>query len=617
MLLERISYADDFPVNIRIARLTEDPVHYHLDTEFVYVLKGEVLLKNGYCHYRLREGDVFTNSSHEVHGITALTEDNVVALIQINTYYFSQYFPNLSKACYRTYSHKAEGGRYDVLRGLLLQILLKYVTHSFNYKSECVYLMGDTIKHLDKYFNLFAFDKDIVVGVDRGNPVAIERISRICQYIYQYYAENITLEDLSEMEHLSPFYLSHLIKNFTGMNFRDFLCFARVEWSEIFLLGSDKKISQIARDVGFSTTAYYRNHFEKWFGTTPEEHRKQYLPQIKSDLHQAVYEELSASRTIEIVRQAYSSYNLKKDSDSVIENLHLDVTVNPETKALRPFAVDLTVHVTTEDLRVLGAGLLPVLEELMPQKVVLNWQERDCPEALQTLSQLLQGQNFALEKVSGAVEETVAVANDSIAAPVCLLSRYLGGGETALEVALRDSGDGTQVLQGKPGLLTASGIRKPLFYGCRTLSQIKGDLICQSSLCWVIRLQQGSFFVLACHGNDAMKKLLCGADDMRAVKTAINDFKDEVSICVQMDLKPGSYTVIKYRLNKEDNIFAHMSAIAARDEAALSVSIGRSLSGAPTTEVYTEDVRTSCHVAFSIKGAGIQAAVIQAGKRLH
>ena len=201
MLLERLSYPDAFPMNITVAKITEDPLHYHLDIEIVYVLRGSVRLKNGYCCYDLREGDIFTNSGHEVHSITDASGDNVVAQIQISTHYYSQFFPNLSKACYRTYSRKPGGKKHDRLRELLLQLLLKYTVCGFNYRNECIYLMVDTIKHLNKYFNLFAFDKDVVVGFEKSNPVAIERISRICQYIYQYYADNITLEDLSEVVH--------------------------------------------------------------------------------------------------------------------------------------------------------------------------------------------------------------------------------------------------------------------------------------------------------------------------------------------------------------------------------------------------------------------------------
>lgn len=609
MLLERIPYAEDFPMNIQIARLTEDPLHYHLDIEFLYVLRGRILLKNGYCRYELQEGDIFTNSGHELHGMTALTEDNVVAVIHISSHYFSQYFPNLNKACYRTYSRKAGDARHDVLRGLLLQILLKYVTAAFNYKSECAYLMGDTIKHLNKYFNLFTFDKDMVVGFDRGDPVAIERISRICQYIYQNYAETITLEDLSEMEHLSPFYLSHLIKNFTGMSYRELLCFARVEWSELSLLGSDKKVSQIAREVGFSTTSYYRKYFEKWFGATPEEHRRRYLPKIKSSLHPAVYDDLPASRVIETVKGAHMNYSLKKDSDSVIESLHLDAAVTADADMLRPFGVGLSVSVTVEDLQVLGERLTLYLQELRPEKVVLLRREQDDPEELRGLARLLRRHSFAVERRPAPAENPPLAANDSIAAAICLLSSCMDAGTQVLEAPLRDSGDGSRILQGKNGLLTASGIRKPVYHVWRTLTRVRGELICQSSSYWVIRLREQCFFVLASHGGDAMEKLF--AADMRGVKNAINEYKDEVSLCVQMDLKPGRYSVVKYRLNKGENLFAYLGAMDFPEQMQLPAEVAESLAGAPTAEAYAEDVRSVCQITFSIKGAGIQAAFIQ------
>ena len=192
MLLERLIYPDDFPMHICIGTLEEDPIHYHTDIELVYVLRGEIELKNGYYTYHLHAGDVFTNAGNEVHGMRAVSADNVIAQIQVSTRDLSQYFPNLSKACYRTYSKKPTDKKHERLRELMLQLLMKYELKDFNYKSECLYLMVDLIKHLDKYFNLFAFDKDVVVGFDRGNTLTAERISHICTYIYQNYANNIT-----------------------------------------------------------------------------------------------------------------------------------------------------------------------------------------------------------------------------------------------------------------------------------------------------------------------------------------------------------------------------------------------------------------------------------------
>ena len=69
MFLEKTAYDDDFPIQIRIVNIKEYPIHYHQDIEIVFVLKGEILLKNGSCTYRLHSGDVFTNSGREVHAM--------------------------------------------------------------------------------------------------------------------------------------------------------------------------------------------------------------------------------------------------------------------------------------------------------------------------------------------------------------------------------------------------------------------------------------------------------------------------------------------------------------------------------------------------------------------
>ena len=53
MFLEKTAYSDDFPLSISIVNIQEYPIHYHQDIEIVFVLKGDILLKNGSCTYRL------------------------------------------------------------------------------------------------------------------------------------------------------------------------------------------------------------------------------------------------------------------------------------------------------------------------------------------------------------------------------------------------------------------------------------------------------------------------------------------------------------------------------------------------------------------------------------
>ena len=44
MIEERITYDYDFPININIVELTEDPLHYQHDVELVVVLQGSIIV---------------------------------------------------------------------------------------------------------------------------------------------------------------------------------------------------------------------------------------------------------------------------------------------------------------------------------------------------------------------------------------------------------------------------------------------------------------------------------------------------------------------------------------------------------------------------------------------
>ena len=101
--------------------------------------------------------------------------------------------------------------------------------------------MIQVISYLNMHFNLFAFESNMIVNFNNDNPVVIERISRIINYVYANHKNKVTFEDIAEREHLNPFYLSHLIKDYMGISFQEFLCFARVEMSEIPLLETDKR----------------------------------------------------------------------------------------------------------------------------------------------------------------------------------------------------------------------------------------------------------------------------------------------------------------------------------------------------------------------------------------
>lgn len=614
MFYEKTAYEDDFPIHIRIGKVEEYPLHYHKDIEFVYVLKGEIKLTNGYCSYLLREGDIFTNSGTEVHGLYETGKDNVVTIIQINNRFFTQYFPTLQKTCYRTYAREDQYGKLDTLRKMLLRTLLDYVRKSFHYKTSCIDQMIRVIEYLNEHFNLFAFEDQIVVNFKSDNPVVTERISRIINYVYENHASRITLEHLAEREHLSSYYLSHLIKEYMGMNFREFLCFARVEMSAIHLLGTDKRISTIAQDVGFSTTYYYEKFFRKWFGLSPEAYRQTYLPMTLSPYRPCQMELLSSNIAVFFIKRCLSAVSAQEPSPVVVNRMQLDIYVNPQ-KAFGP-EIDrrLSVMVTTEDFQVMGGALFSRLSELKAAEVQVCLSAGEAPERGEVLADKLRKRGYPVSVIRKTDSERRGFFGyDSIAAVVPVLGEQAFSGQLA-SCRLRDQGSRDVILKGTPACLTSGLIPKPSYYAYRLLSSVKGQLLSRDKYYSVIGNQRDGAFdciLIAFYFNGEIQRLCSWDAGLHETGDAICSFRDTLNLDFHLSLEAGRYMILKYSLSHENSIFHYMAQLGFPDQVCLEQEWTNLLCTQPYSHVQTEDIEGELNITFSIRGAGLQVALVR------
>ena len=106
----------------------------------------------------------------------------------------------------------------------------------------------------------------------------LQRLCRITRYIMLNYKEKISLDDISQLEHLNSYYLSHLIKENLGFNFQNFVNAIRLEFAEKLLVFSNMTLMQISQECGFSTPNYFNKCFSAWHGKTPAQYRKDYVP---------------------------------------------------------------------------------------------------------------------------------------------------------------------------------------------------------------------------------------------------------------------------------------------------------------------------------------------------
>lgn len=82
-----------------------------------------------------------------------------------------------------------------------------------------------------------------------------------------------TVKYLAEQAHLSPNYLSDLLKRETGMNAKDRIHCHLIEEAKNLLLNTNKTIGELAYDLGFEYPQYFSRLFKSKTGMTPLEYR--------------------------------------------------------------------------------------------------------------------------------------------------------------------------------------------------------------------------------------------------------------------------------------------------------------------------------------------------------
>lgn len=101
-------------------------------------------------------------------------------------------------------------------------------------------------------------------------------VSAAVAYMEEHFREPLTLKQIAEESHVHPNYFSWLFLNETGIHFIDLLTQLRLKEAQRLLCETDKKIYEIAEEIGYHKPRYFSELFKKHTGYTPYEYREKY-----------------------------------------------------------------------------------------------------------------------------------------------------------------------------------------------------------------------------------------------------------------------------------------------------------------------------------------------------
>ena len=99
-------------------------------------------------------------------------------------------------------------------------------------------------------------------------------IRKTVVYLNEHYAENVTVAQLAKIAHYSPAQFRRLFHSLTQMSPSDYIVNVRINAAKTLLGTTDRRISDIAADVGFFDHAHFIRTFKRIVGITPAKYRR-------------------------------------------------------------------------------------------------------------------------------------------------------------------------------------------------------------------------------------------------------------------------------------------------------------------------------------------------------
>jgi len=93
------------------------------------------------------------------------------------------------------------------------------------------------------------------------------------EFVHSHVEESVTLAQVAQHVHVSPFYFCKLFKKATGMTLTEYVARVRVEKAKTLLVDPSLRISEVVYAAGFGSIPRFNSVFKQYVGMPPTQYR--------------------------------------------------------------------------------------------------------------------------------------------------------------------------------------------------------------------------------------------------------------------------------------------------------------------------------------------------------
>lgn len=249
----------------------EGPLHWHPEFEIATAQSGTLDFQVGQEHITLHAGDSIFVNGNTLHSIRQLSDGepdpmpNIVfsgTMIAPETSTIYKKYVSPVSAC--------DSLPYILFRqGDSANELISEIYRQFSEQGDCYELIVQ--RKLSEIFELIYRNFDALPRSEttRVQLVTGIRIQKMLSYIYEHYAEAVTLEDIAASANISRSEAGRCFRSYMSCSPVDALIQHRLQVSHRLLTETTLSLQEISSECGFNSVNYFSRRFRAHYGYAP------------------------------------------------------------------------------------------------------------------------------------------------------------------------------------------------------------------------------------------------------------------------------------------------------------------------------------------------------------
>ena len=254
--------------------------HWHNEFEYGILLSGTLDYYIDGKHIRLKQGDAVFINANSMHTATQVGNVNAVMVTvsflpslfvsSNNSTIFQKYFQPLLQSSIKGFFIERKTDEGINIVKLLYEIYNLDAKQTDDCEMLCISLISHiwvlTLRYIKKYKHEF-----LSFHTKHKND---RKAKDIVTYIHKHYAEDISIKDIARHTCISRSECFRSFQRYTNKSPVAYLTEYRLSHAVNLLMETDKSVTLIASECGFSNSSYFSKIFKNKYGIPPLQFRK-------------------------------------------------------------------------------------------------------------------------------------------------------------------------------------------------------------------------------------------------------------------------------------------------------------------------------------------------------